>query len=162
MHVDDLSHVLVAETEHELKDKLLQAGRIAGKEVSRLKLQLSDKSKIIPDNGLTRDIAAKLSDEQIPLAVAKTAGDVGVQMSGATVRAASTLNIRIHDKRAPRAQRVRELVRINPAATKLAMSGVIPPKFMVSRPWVLPKVKQMICGTILRTARSSQAHRAAP
>ena len=30
VHVDDLSHVLVAETEHELKAKLLQAGRIVG------------------------------------------------------------------------------------------------------------------------------------
>jgi hypothetical protein len=40
-HVDDLSHVLVVETEFELKAKLLKSGRLVGKEVERLKLKLS-------------------------------------------------------------------------------------------------------------------------
>ena len=52
-HVDDLSHVLVAETASQLKIKLLQAGRVVGSEVKRLQLKLSTKSKIIPDNSLT-------------------------------------------------------------------------------------------------------------
>ena len=125
-HVDDLSHVLVAETEFDFKNKLLQAGRIVGSEVNRLKLKLSTKSKIIPDNSLTHVVARTLTNEGIPLDVAKKADDVGVEMSGAHGRAASTLNSRIHDKVAPRASRAKSLVSINPTATKFVMSGVHP------------------------------------
>ena len=39
-HLDDLSHVLVGETEGELKGKLVKAGKIVGEEVSRLKLNI--------------------------------------------------------------------------------------------------------------------------
>ena len=42
-HIDDLSHVMVAETESDLKATLLSAGRLVGSEVKRLKLKLSDR-----------------------------------------------------------------------------------------------------------------------
>ena len=46
VHVDDLSQVFAAETQHELKDKLLRAGRLVGSEVKRLRLKLSTNSTI--------------------------------------------------------------------------------------------------------------------
>ena len=63
-HVDDLSHVLVADTEAELKVKLLTAGRIVGQEVTRLKLKLSDKSTLLPDIPVTRTVARILRGEK--------------------------------------------------------------------------------------------------
>ena len=42
-HVDDISHVVIAESEAELKTTLLAAGCIMGDEVQRLQLSLSDK-----------------------------------------------------------------------------------------------------------------------
>ena len=58
--------------------------------------------------------------------MAKKANDVGVEMSGATVRAAGTLNERIRDKGKPRADRVRHIAQIDVLGTKLVMSGVQP------------------------------------
>jgi len=40
-HLDDMSHVLVGETESELKHKLVKAGTIVGQEVKRLHLTLA-------------------------------------------------------------------------------------------------------------------------
>ena len=100
VHVDDLSHVLVAETAKDLECKLLKAGRIVGSEVKRLCLTL------------TRKVAKQLSKEGIPLAAADTAGDVGVQLAGGEMRAETTLNERIHEKGAPRATRIRGLVMV--------------------------------------------------
>ena len=125
-HVDDLSHVLVAETKTELEEKCLAAGRLVAKEVKRLGLILSTKGKTVPVNILTRRVAKILTEEGIPLDTAKTADDVGVELSGGTTRADTTLDNRILKKGAPRANRVRGLVMINPEATKLAMSGVQP------------------------------------
>ena len=94
-HVDDLSHVMVAETESELKAKLLAAGRLVGSEVKRLKLKLSDKSTLLPDIPVTRSVAKQLSDEGIPMKTCSTCDDVGIQMIATNVRRASTLNTRI-------------------------------------------------------------------
>ena len=56
VHVDDTSHVLAAEAKTELEDKCRAAGRLVGKEVSRLGLILST-SIIVPENMLTRKVA---------------------------------------------------------------------------------------------------------
>ena len=77
VHVDDLSHVLVAETASGLEEKLLEAGRIVGKEVKRLFLTLSTKSKVIPNNSTTRWVAKQLTKEGIPISAADTADDLG-------------------------------------------------------------------------------------
>ena len=53
VHVDDLSHVLVAETNNELERKLLEAGRIVGREVKSLSLALADKSRLILETPTT-------------------------------------------------------------------------------------------------------------
>ena len=45
-HVDDLSHVLIGESEGDLRKKWLAAGRHVGSEVARLRLKLSDKSQV--------------------------------------------------------------------------------------------------------------------
>ena len=49
-HVDDLSHVLIGESEADLKGKLIKAGRLVGAETKRLQLELSDKSTLLPNN----------------------------------------------------------------------------------------------------------------
>ena len=109
-HVDDLSHVLVAETAKELETQLLEAGRILGQEVKRLRLTLSTKSKIVPENSTTSKVARILENEGIPWIATDTLDDVGIQQSGGTVRAETTLNERIHGKGAPRAGRIHALV----------------------------------------------------
>ena len=101
VHVDDLSHVLVAETSGELKTKLLKAGRTVGSEVKRLLLTLSDKSTLLPQNEITRAVAATLAAEGIPLKTAVTCDDVGIQMSGSKTRKAKTLNCRTKIKEQP-------------------------------------------------------------
>ena len=81
-HVDDLSHVLVAETNKELEDKLLVAGRIVGREVKQFKLTLPEQSKIVPEFFLTIKVAKQLAKEGIPIEAANSADDVGVQQAG--------------------------------------------------------------------------------
>ena len=102
VHVDDLSQVFAAETHHELKDKLLRAGRLVGSEVKRLRLKLSTKSTVIPLNDLTCSVARTLTDEGIPLLVSSKHDDVGGEMSAGTPRVAGTLNHRMHEKRGTR------------------------------------------------------------
>ena len=104
----------------------MQAGRLVGSEVKRLKLKLSTKSTVAPLNSVTVAVAKQLSDEGITLQVAKKHDDVGLEMSAASTRAAGTLNSRIHDKGAPRANRVHSLGKINNDADKLIMTGVHP------------------------------------
>jgi len=125
-HVDDLSHVLVGESCSDLKAKLLAAGRLVGKEVARLKLELSDKSTVIPGNSLLRNVAKTLALEGLTLKVASTCDDVGVQQSGSAVRKASSLNHRIEAKGADRPKRTHDLVMVSPAGTKLTMTGTQP------------------------------------
>jgi len=125
-HVDDISHVLVGETDSDLKAKLLSAGRIVGGEVKRLHLKLSDKSTLLPQNEGARAVAAILSAEGIPVKTATTGDDVGVQMSGSKVRRAKTLNTRIKVKCRDRAKRTRALVKTNRKAMKLTMTGTHP------------------------------------
>ena len=125
-HVDDLSHVLVGESASDLKAQLLAAGRVVGKEVARLQLELSDNSKLIPDNQLTGSVAKTLAREGLTLKVESTYDDAGVQQSGSTIRKASSLNHRIECKGADRAARTHALVMVNPAALKLTMTGMQP------------------------------------
>ena len=117
---------LVGESASDLKQKVLKAGRIVGAEVRRLKLTLSEKSTLLPDNQNTRSIAKTLCAEDICLKTATTCDDVGVQMSGSGVRKASSLNFRIEVKGKDRAKRTRALVMVQPAAIKLTMAGTHP------------------------------------
>ena len=82
VHVDDLSHVLVAETASGLEAKLLNAGRIVGREVKRLCLTLSTKFKVIPNNSTTRWVAKQFTNEGILISAADTADDVGGSNGG--------------------------------------------------------------------------------
>ena len=124
-HVDDISHVVIGETENHLKSKLIAAGRIMGCEVKRLQLSLSDKSKKLPVNKVTLATAEVLNQEGITISAAKVCDDVGVQSSAGTTRAAATSNTRINKKGADKARRTHELGRTNLAATKLVMPGVV-------------------------------------
>ena len=133
---------MVAETKTELEEKCLAAGRLVGKEVKRLGLILSTKSKIFPENILTRQVAKILTEKVIPLDTVKTADDVGVELSGGTTRAGTTLDNRILKKGAPRADRVAGLVMENIEATKLAMSGVQPTQAYGQQAMGASKVQQ--------------------
>ena len=113
---------MVGETEGELKGKLVEAGKNVGEEVSRLKCKLSEKSTLVPENKTTKAVVKILNATGIPMKTANTCDDVGVQMSGSLIRRASTLNARI-SKGSKRALRTADLVKINPAAKKLTMSG---------------------------------------
>ena len=122
-HVDDLSHVLIGESEADLKSKLLKAGRLVGDETKRLQLELSEKSTLLPDNQNTRAVVKVLLGEGVQIKTGKTCDDVGVQMTGGGNRRASTLNKRIEVSGADRAKRTRGIVKMNPAAIKLTMPG---------------------------------------
>ena len=121
-HLDDLSHVLVGETEGGLKSKLVKAGKIVGEEVLGLKLALSEKSTIVPENQTTKAVVKILNAAGIPMKTASTCDDVGVQMSGPLTRRVSTLNARI-SKGSKRASRTADLVKINPKAKQLTMAA---------------------------------------
>ena len=122
-HVDDLSHVLIGESEADLKGKLLKAGRLVGEETKKLHLELSDKSTLLPTNRNTRAVVKILLEEGVQIKTGDTCDDVGIQMTGNGNRRASTLNNRIEVKGADRAKRTRELVKVTPVATKLTMPG---------------------------------------
>ncbi len=66
-HVDDLSQVFVAERKKDLEKKLLEAGRRVGSEVKRVKLTLSSKSTLIPENAFTIRLAMILPEDRIHL-----------------------------------------------------------------------------------------------
>jgi len=121
-HLDDMSHVLIGETESELKHKLVKAGTIVGQEVKRLSLTLADKSTLLPKTKMTEAVAEMLNAQGIPIHTADTCDDVGVQMTATTVRRASTLNARIA-KGSLRGKRTRALVAVNPEAKKLTPAG---------------------------------------
>jgi len=52
----------VVERKKDLEEKILEAGRQVGSEVNRLKLTLSSKSILIPENALTIRVAKKLAE----------------------------------------------------------------------------------------------------
>ena len=141
--MDDLSHVLVAKTNNELERKLLEAGRIVGREVNRLSLTLSEKSKLIPETPSKIKVAKQLAKEGIPINTDDTADDVGVQQAGGAMRVETTLNDRIFGKGAPRARRIRGLVMVNAEAKKLAMPGVQPTQSYGHVSMGASKVQQM-------------------
>ena len=122
-HVDDLSHVLVGESEADLRSKLLNAGRTVGNETKRLQLELSDKSTLLPNNPNTRQVVNILVAEGVQLKTAATCDDVGIQMTCNGTRRAITLNARIHNKGVARAKGTKAVVMINPTAKKLTMVG---------------------------------------
>ncbi len=68
--------MVIAESEAELKTKLLKSGRIMGAEVKRLQLSLSEKSKILPINAVTHSVARILNSEGITVSTAKVCDDV--------------------------------------------------------------------------------------
>ena len=109
-HVDDLSHVLIGESETDLRGKLLKAGRLVGAETKTLQLDLSEKSTLLPDNPNTRAVVKILFEEGVQLETGKICDDVGVQMTGNGNRRASTLNKRIEVSGANRAKRTRDLI----------------------------------------------------
>jgi len=121
-HLDDMSHVLIGETESELKHKLVKAGTIVGQEVKRLSLTLADKSTLLPKTKMTEAVAEILNAQGILIRTAETCDDVGVQMTASTVRRASTLNARIA-KGSLRGKRTKALVAVNPEAKKLTVVG---------------------------------------
>ncbi len=98
----------MTETQSELKAKILQAGRVVGKEVKRRGLTLHG-IQHRPENDLTKKVAKQLTLEGIPLDAAKKADDIGAEMFGATVRATATRNSRMHDKGGPRGSSIKKV-----------------------------------------------------
>lgn len=123
-HVDDLSFVLVAETDSELRALFSQAGRLVGSEVKRLHLQLSEINHPSHSPGNQNgcdDVDGRRHSHKL-----STGADVGIRMLGGLTRRASIQNKRIEEKGAKRAERTRTLVEINPLAVKLTMTVVHP------------------------------------
>ena len=76
------------------------------------------------------------------LDTAMTADAFGVELSGCTIRVETILDNRIFNKEAPRADRVKGLVMVNPEATKLSMSGVRPTQAYGNQAMWASKVQQ--------------------
>ena len=66
-----------------LKDKLVQSGAIVKQHVDKLKLNLSDKSNVVPISVATLAAARDLNKLGVKLKVKSSCDDVGVQMGGA-------------------------------------------------------------------------------
>ena len=127
-HVDDLAQPLVAKSPLALRDKIVKAGTIVGQEVERLKINLSDKSVVVPISAVTLRAAYDQSKLKPPvkLRVANAVDDVGIEMGGGRRRMAKTQNKRIRTRAMQRARRTRQLVRRDRRALKLVMPGVAP------------------------------------
>ena len=97
-----------------------------GDEVRKLKLKLSDKSTIVPENRTTIAVAKKLNEANIPMRTAKTCDDVGIQMGAGKRRQGKSQNKRIRVKTKRRSARTKALVKKNRQALKLVMTGVAP------------------------------------
>ena len=106
-----------------LKDKLVQAVAIVKKHVDRLKLNLSDKSTVVPISVATLAAARDLDKLGVKLKVRASCDDVGVQMGGGKRRQGKTQNNR-SSKAKKRARRTRAMVLRNRKALKLVMTGV--------------------------------------
>lgn len=117
-HVGDLSHPLVAKSAVTLRQALLEAGRLVGDEVSRLKLRLSTKFKALHSNSTTRAVARCLTTEGIPMTAAKSTDDMGIDMTVRVQRKTAARKASIANAR-NRAKRTNAMVRFDRTALKL-------------------------------------------
>ena len=87
IHVDDISALTKARSGKQLVARATSFAKDFAKWANVLKLDISDKTKVIPDNADTRQFAANANKLGIPMKVDKQGEDIGVDTSSASRRA---------------------------------------------------------------------------
>ena len=109
-YVDDLSQVVVHECPDVVRHRVVLAGTILHGHTTDLGLVISKKSRLVPKNKVTESASATLNALGVPISVASSATDLGVQCVGGRRRAAAKTAERI-SKASVRASRNGLLVR---------------------------------------------------
>ena len=122
-HVDDLAHPFAASSNCELRDCAIEIGTVVKEEAVRLKLTLSDKSTLLPDNPTTREAVRALNDIGVTIKTAKQGDDVGVGMTANGSRNNATLDNR-GSKAKRRAERNQKMCKTNKQALRIICPGV--------------------------------------
>ena len=125
-HVDDVSQLIVADTEPAALQVSCRQGLKLANALVRSKLEISDKSIAVASNPrLARLVSVALTRAGQPIASAAQAEDLGISTACGSRRTVGALAKRLR-KGLARAQRCKLLTRADPRACKLYQTGVRP------------------------------------
>ena len=125
-HVDDVSQVVVGDSEGNVISRCLSEGLRVAEGFIKSALTISPKSVVTAStHKLAQGIAAALSKAGQPIQAVEVAEDLGIATTCGARRAMGAFAKRLARGRA-RAERVRILARANPKASRLYSTGVCP------------------------------------
>ena len=125
VHVDDISNLIVGRSQREVSSQAIKWARHFNSWTKVLKLDISDKSVVVPDNWAAANFAKLAERDGIPLKVAKEGVDIGVDAASAAKRVVTKQQERIGACK-KKAKRACYLSRRNKRARKLAITAIKP------------------------------------
>ena len=125
IHVDDISTLTKASSGKEMVKQATAFACGFAKFARDLKLDISDKTTVVPDNVHTRQFAKNASQLGVPMKVSKEGTDIGVDCSSASKRSTKKQRARAAQT-AARAKRTALLAKKNHRVRRLALTGVKP------------------------------------
>ena len=124
-HVDDASQLIWAKDKPHLMDFATDSAAKWYDELTQLKISVSDKSCIVPDDGNTHKVCHRLRQYGIDIDVAKQGVDLGVDTSCASKVTRTKLNKRVKECK-KRAKIAGWYAKLNKRCRILARMGVVP------------------------------------
>ena len=122
-HVDDMTNMIAPLNDSRLAITAIEYAIEFKRQSDKLKLTISDKSTIIPDNEVTRKISRVLNRASIPVKVAECGVDIGVDSSSGTRRTTKKQGERVKEGKR-RAARSSILVKYDPRAKTAALTNI--------------------------------------
>jgi hypothetical protein len=123
--VDDMSNLATADSAHTLAKRAVEYGVHFKQHIDRLKLEISDKSMVVPNCQAARDFNGSMTRLGIPMKTANHGVDIGIDTTSAAARCTTKQVERIQST-ASKAKRVAILAKRNHKARRLAITGVKP------------------------------------
>ena len=124
-HVDDMSNLVKPTQDHLMTEEAVRYVRDFADETKRLKMEISDKSIIIPETEETRRVVRIVNREGIQLSTATRGVDIGVDTAAASTRTTAQQKERIK-KGEQRSKRAMVISKANKRAAKLAITNIAP------------------------------------
>ena len=124
-HVDDMTNLVKGSSESNIVEETVSYIRDFAAEASRLKIEISEKSTILPANKFTKRICRIANREGIQLSVAASGVDIGVDTAAGSRRTTKQQRKRIQTARR-RAKRALVIAKADKRARKLATTNIKP------------------------------------
>jgi hypothetical protein len=124
-HVDDMTNLVKPESEGQLAITAIRYAMAFKEQTDKLKLTISNKTMVVPDNEHTQKIARVLNRAGIPMKTAAKGVDIGVDTSSGTVRTTAKQAERVREGKR-RANRAETLAKVDHRAKLLGLTNINP------------------------------------